>query len=229
MPRILALDTATEACSVALVDGSRRFSRSLFAPREHAARVLDMVAEVLAESGLALADMDALAFGRGPGGFTGVRIATSVVQGLAYAANKPVVPVSTLRALAQGLAREQGVRAVLAAIDARMGEVYAARFAQDENGLMQAVDAERVCPPEAVRADDAIGLWGTGSGWSEYGERLRAGCPGIRVEEGMRFPQALDIAILAEADFQGGMAVSPELALPVYLRDQVAEKPRPRA
>lgn len=229
MTRILALDTATEACSVALLDGDTLYARYRVAPREHAQLVLSLVAEVLAEAGLALADMDALAFGRGPGGFTGVRIATSVVQGLAFAVARPVVPVSTLRALAQGQVRECHAEAVAAAIDARMGEVYFGLYVRDGQGLMRLVGEERVCVPEQVpAAPEGPALVGAGSGWQAYGEALGAALPKAVPVAGERYPDARDIAQLAAADFAAGLAVPAEQAQPVYLRDQVADKPKPR-
>ncbi|MBI2381037.1 MAG: tRNA (adenosine(37)-N6)-threonylcarbamoyltransferase complex dimerization subunit type 1 TsaB [Gammaproteobacteria bacterium] len=228
MTRILALDTATEACSVALLDGARVYKRYKFAPREHAQLVLSLVAEVLAEAGLALKDLDALAFGCGPGGFTGVRIATGVVQGLAFALDKPVLAVSTLRALAQGMARRHGATAVAAAIDARMGEVYFGAYRADERGIMRLAGEERVCAPEAVTVPAAEGWNGVGSGFGAYGERLSAVLPGLAGVDAERFPEAEDILPLAAADFAAGLAVPADLTQPVYLRDKVADKPAPR-
>lgn len=229
MPRILALDTATEACSAAVLDGERLIARSRIAPREHAQLILTMVREVLDEANLALSELDAIAFGRGPGGFTGVRIATGVVQGLAFGAGKPVIPVSTLRALAQGAARDAGASAVIAAIDARMGEVYVGNFVRDDKGLMQPAGEERVCAPGAVSAPPRSDWVGTGSGWNEYREALASCVPVAAVETLVRYPDARDIAILAASDFLAGLALPADKALPVYLRDQVADKPKPKS
>src|SRR5690606_41346453 len=129
MSCLLALDTATEACSVALLHEGRVLSRYEVAPRLHAQRLLPMVQEVLDEAGIAIAALDAIAFGRGPGAFTGVRIAIGVVQGLAFALDRPVLPVSNLAVLAQRAHRESGASQVAAAIDARMDEIYWGCFA----------------------------------------------------------------------------------------------------
>ena len=147
---ILALDTSTEACSVALsaMDEVRVDFRIM--PRGHARHILAMVDAVLAEAGLTPADLDVVAYGRGPGSFTGVRIGTGVAQGIAFGADLPVAAISTLAALAQGAVRRHGASRILAAIDARMGEVYWAGFEVDENGLVREVLAEAVSSPERV-------------------------------------------------------------------------------
>jgi tRNA threonylcarbamoyl adenosine modification protein YeaZ len=150
--RILALDTATEACSAALlVDGRLLASREMEFERGHAEHILAMIDAVLAEGGVALPAVDAVAFGRGPGGFTGVRLAASVTQGLAFAADRFVVPISDLAAVAQrALDLEPAVDRVLVCNDARMKEVYWACFERDREGLAALVGAERVGPPETV-------------------------------------------------------------------------------
>jgi tRNA threonylcarbamoyladenosine biosynthesis protein TsaB len=132
--RILAIDTSGEACSAALLTEKGLQQRLALEPRRHADLILGMVAALMEEADLRLRDLDALAFGRGPGSFTGVRIATAVVQGLAFGADLPVVPVSTLAGLAQGQHRRQGARQCLAALDARMGELYWGRYVLDSSG-----------------------------------------------------------------------------------------------
>jgi len=222
--KLLAIETATEACSVALyIDGDVREDFRM-APREHARLVLGMADELLAEAGLKVTDLDALAFGRGPGAFTGVRIATSVVQGIAFAAELPVVPVSTLAALAQGGHREHGWTRIAAAIDARMNEVYWAIYECTE-GLVQPVEEEVVCPPQAVALPEGERWYGIGSGWLSYADALTERL-GDRVSGalGEVYPHAQDIAVLAAEAISRGEAVSPEQALPVYLRDQVVHQ-----
>ena len=220
--RLLAIDTSTEACSAALYLDGEVVQRYRIAPREHAALILPMCEEVLAEAGVARSALDGIAFGRGPGSFTGVRIAVSVAQGLAFALDCPVVPVSTLAALAQGAIRERGWAKVLAAIDARMGEVYWGLFAGDADGLAVGVSAEVVTPPQyaTVAVYDACGA---GSGWQTYAEVLRD-ATGIGEWDGERFPQAHDVVLLAAAAFARGQAVAAEQAVPVYLRDDVTHK-----
>ena len=223
--KLLAIETATEACSAALLMGESVLQRYEVAPRAHANLILPMVQSLLDEAGLVMTDLDALAFGRGPGSFTGVRIATGVIQGLAFAAELPVLPVSTLAAVAQGARREMEASRVLAAIDARMGEVYWGAYVSDADGLMQLVGQECVVPPEQVTVPDE-GPWiGSGSGWGSYAEALTTCVGGSVIEsDGTRLPQARDIAQLAQGAWRRGEAVAAEQALPIYLRDNVAKK-----
>jgi len=225
MTRLLALDTATEACSAALLDGKVLRERFALAPREHARLLLPMVESLLNEADLTLADLDAIAFGRGPGSFTGVRIAAGMAQGLAFAAGLPVAPVSSLAALAQGAA-DTGHARVLAAIDARMGEVYWGAFVAGEDGLVAMDGIEEVCSPETVPLPESADWFGVGTGWATYAEVLhgRLG-PAVTTSDGNRFPQADAVARLAAADVADGNVLAPEQALPVYLRNQVAQKP----
>ena len=149
MSTLLALDTATEACSVALLHDGKVTSHYEVIPRLHAQRLLPMVQDILGEAGIALSAVDAIAFGRGPGAFTGVRIAIGVVQGLAFALQKPVLPISDLAVLAQRAHREHGAAQVAAAIDARMDEVYWGCY-REEAGEMLLQGAEAVLAPEAA-------------------------------------------------------------------------------
>ncbi|WP_018231639.1 tRNA (adenosine(37)-N6)-threonylcarbamoyltransferase complex dimerization subunit type 1 TsaB [Thioalkalivibrio thiocyanodenitrificans] len=227
--KLLAIETATDACSAALwLDGTLT-RRHEVAPREHTRLILPMMDELLARAGVRLADLDALAFGRGPGAFTGVRIAAAVIQGAAFGANLPVVPVSTLAALAQqGL--DAGASRVLAALDARMGEVYWGAFEADAGGLAVAAGPERVVAPDAVPVPEGTGWHGAGSGWAAYEDVLRGRLgPCIGSIDPASCPSAAEVARLAVRDFAAGLAVPAEQALPVYLRDKVADKPRPVA
>ena len=224
--KLLALDTATEACSAALlIDGTIR-ERYEVAPRGHARLLLPMLDDLLVEAGLKPAQLDAIAFGRGPGSFTGVRIAASVAQGIAFAADLPVLPVSTLAALARDALQRTTVTQVLAAIDARMGEIYWAAFARDAHGEPQALTDEQVAPATAVCVPAGTEWFGIGSGWAVYETALRAHfgdtLSGI---DAAALPRAAQIAQLAAVDFAAGGAVPAELALPVYLRNQVTQRP----
>ena len=224
MLKLLAIETATEACSCALLHNGEPISRYAYAPRRHAEIVLQMVSEVLAEGDLSVNDLDGFAFGRGPGSFTGVRIATGVVQGLAFGADLTVAPVSSLRALAQGVFRQFESRSVLAAFDARMSEVYWGCFAET-NGLMSAIGDEGVFAPGEVPLPESAGEWfGAGSGWGAYESILRARV-GRKLSgvDAKMYPHALDVACLGAEVFAAGQAVSAEEALPVYLRDQVTQ------
>ncbi len=218
---LLALETATESCSVALLRGGTLFERSEIAPRRHAELVLPMAEAVLGEAGVSRGELEAIAVGRGPGAFTGVRLAVSMAQGLALALDIPVVTVSSLAALA--MEAPEDAAPVLAMIDARMGEIYAALYRHDAQGLLQVVDEETVCPPQALQPSlDLATCHVTGSGWSAYGGELepRLGIP--RSVNAEAFPQARHVARLAALAFARGAAVPPEQALPVYLRDKVA-------
>ncbi len=222
--RILAIDTSGEACSAALLTETGPRQRLALEPRRHADLILGMVAALMEEAGLKLRELDALAFGRGPGSFTGVRIATAVVQGLAFGADLPVVPVSTLAGLAQGQHRRQGARQCLAALDARMGEIYWGRYVLDGQGLMRLVGEEAVTTPAGVELPDEAGWQGAGSGWETHGDLLRQRLgPRIGCIDPAAICEAQDLALLAAADFAAGLALPPEQALPVYLRDKVTQ------
>jgi tRNA threonylcarbamoyladenosine biosynthesis protein TsaB len=220
--KLLALETATEACSVALAIDGRVIARFKHAPRLQTELLLPMVEEVLAEAGLTLTALDALAYSRGPGAFTGVRIAAAAVQALAFARELPVVPVSSLQALAQGALRVHGAPRVLAVFDARMDEVYAGAYAAAD-GLMQPLDAEHLCAPaklpEKLHGDFFVA--GNGAGVHEAALRAQVNFTG---SDAALFPSAEDVLPLAREIFaqQGGQA--PEFALPVYLRDEVWKK-----
>ncbi|HWQ94164.1 MAG TPA: tRNA (adenosine(37)-N6)-threonylcarbamoyltransferase complex dimerization subunit type 1 TsaB, partial [Gammaproteobacteria bacterium] len=174
--KLLAIDTSTEACSAALLIGTETREHFKLAPREHAKLILPMVDKLLAEAGLSLSQLDAIAFGRGPGSFTGLRIAAGVAQGLAFGADVPVLPISTLAALAQGAYTDLGATRVLTALDARMSEVYWGVYQINGAGVMELHGAEEVCAPGNVSLP-LDGEWvGAGSGWKEYGAALREHC-----------------------------------------------------
>jgi len=226
---ILAIETSTEACSAALLINGEIEERFELAPRGHGDLILQMADDLLAHAALKPQQLTAIAFGRGPGAFTGVRIATSVVQGIALGADLPVVPVSTLAALAQGAWRQHQQRALLCAMDARMGEVYWGQYAiKDviEDGFAVQVVEETVCIPERAPAVNGTGWQGIGSGWQAYGDALnqRYGQQ-VTVCDATALPRARDVVVLAAHGFRAGQAVSAEDALPVYLRDNVVTRP----
>jgi tRNA threonylcarbamoyladenosine biosynthesis protein TsaB len=221
--RILALDTATEACSIALQIGNTILERYIELDRGHATRLLPMVDEVLSESGAALGSLDAIAFGRGPGGFTGVRLAASVAQGLAFGAGLGVVPVSDLAAVAQrALSLTPGIAGVLAVNDARMREVYWATFKVSDR--VEAMSEEYVGPSSRVTLPPAE----ADASWIAAGRGLRAApelaqrcrAAGMRVLEDL-LPRAMEVLLLAQPMVAGGHVLPPEGALPVYVRDNV--------
>ncbi|RJG10196.1 tRNA (adenosine(37)-N6)-threonylcarbamoyltransferase complex dimerization subunit type 1 TsaB [Pseudomonas cavernicola] len=225
MTTLLALDTATEACSVALLHEGKVLSHYEVIPRLHAQRLLPMIKDLLAQAGVALSAVDGIAFGRGPGAFTGVRIAIGVVQGLAFALERPVLPISTLAVLAQRALREQGAKQVAAAIDARMDEVYWGCY-REENGEMRLAGLEAVLPPEqACLPRDAIGDWfGAGTGWGSYAARIPVALSG---QDAGMLPHAQDLLSLAQFAWARGEAVPADQAQPVYLRDKVATPKAP--
>lgn len=241
MTRILALDSSTDACSVALWRDGQTLQRFELAAKSHTQQLLPMVDSVLAESGSSLSDVDALAFGQGPGSFTGLRIGLGIVQGLAFARDLPVIGVSTLRAMAAGFYRmhrpnvpPSECEPVLVALDARMHEIYWALVQRSADaGEPQLLTPETVEQPSvaaqtmAARQGESpfagIG-WGIGAGW-HYPELRALGPAGI--EEAV-YPHAEDVARLAVQPFLAGEALPAERAQPVYLRDTVTWKKRQR-
>ena len=218
--KLLAIDTSTEACSAALSCNGGIKSRFELAPQRHANLILPMVNDLMSEAQLSLQQLDGLAFCRGPGAFTGVRIATSVIQGLAFAADLPVIPVSSLATLAQGI-KEKSCP-VVAAIDARMGEIYYATYLQNNYGVVKLIGNENISLPENLTLPDIDTCYGVGSGWKTYHERLSL-LLGNQVSgfDGQRYPCAADAIILAVEEFNQGNHVPAERVSPVYLRNKV--------
>lgn len=221
--KILAFDTSTAACSAALYIGDGQsdgkiFSRHEIAPMQHTSIILPMMQALLDSAGLTLANLDAIAFGCGPGSFTGIRIAASLAQGLAYANSLPVIPISSLAATAQSAFMEHGWKQLITAVDARMSQVYWCAY-QIESGLVVPVFAEELTPPDAVHVVPA-GEWvAVGDGWRTYGTQLEAAI-GFKPRqiEAERVPNAEAVLCLAKERFSRGDWVSAADALPVYLR-----------
>jgi tRNA threonylcarbamoyladenosine biosynthesis protein TsaB len=223
--KLLAIETATEACSAALLIDDELELRYAIKPRGHSELVLAMMDELLAAAQLKPAQLDAMAFGRGPGSFTGVRIATGIVQGAAFGADVPVVPISTLAALAQRAYRQKGEPNLLPAFDARMGELYWGAYRVGEDELVRPVIEEEVASPEQVRLPLDEQWYGVGSGWALAGQALAARLgDDLLGYQAQMFCSAQDVARLAAAALKRGSAVAAERALPVYLRNQVARK-----
>lgn len=227
--RILALDAATEACSVAIWNDGEIHALYELCPREHTQRILPMVEQVLAESGITLSDLNALAFGCGPGSFTGVRIGIGIAQGLALGANLPVIGLSTLNTMAQGAFRMTGASNVLAAIDARMGEVYWGKYRRNQQGEWQIIGAEQVLSPEHVieQLKTVDGEWATvGTGWAAYPEIAKENDL-ILTDGKMLLPQAEDMLPLALQRWSNGEIQAVEDVQPTYLRNEVTWKKLP--
>lgn len=217
---LLALDTSTEACSCALYVSGESFSRSEIAPRQHAELILPMVDNLLAEAELSPNQLDGIAFGKGPGSFTGLRIACGVVQGMAFGLDIPVIPISSLATLAQLAYIEHQWLHVAAAIDARMQEVYWGCYALDDNQLMQLRGEEQVCPPQSASLPFSANWMGMGSGWHTYHELLTSTLGDMEMQKDS-YPLAFAMLPLAVDAFQKGQMVTPENALPTYLRNNV--------
>jgi len=225
MPTLLALDASSTACSCALMQDQLIVQRFEVAPREHTRLLLPMIDEVLAEAGVALGQLDAIAYGQGPGSFTGLRIAAGIAQGLAYGADLPLMGVSTLEALALAAHRKWHARHVIAALDARMDEIYVAAYHCSQNVLTVALE-ESVIPPSKLqlpKSDRIIEWLGIGSGW-----QLLSNIP-VDVQATVaqtlpgELPAAEDIVRLAAASWErGARGGAPHAVIPVYLRDEVA-------
>ncbi len=218
--RILALDTSTEYCSVALWQDGVIAERCELVGQKHSELLMPMLDDLLRATGHKLQAMDGIAFGKGPGSFTGVRIACGVAQGLAFGADVQVVGVCTLEALAQASGRDK----VIAALDARMGEIYHAVYEKCD-AAWATVSEPRLCKPEDAPAVHGAGWFGAGSGFFAHGEVLDARYAGqLRGVDGNAVPQAAAIAALGAARLMRGEGVDAAQALPLYLRDKVALK-----
>lgn len=224
--KLLAVETATEACSAALYFDGQVIERYQVSSRDHAQLILPMIDGLLADAGWSLSGLDALAFGRGPGSFTGVRIATGVIHGIALGSDLPIVPVSTLAAVAQEFFDRKGEDCdmVFTAMDARMGEIYFAVYRRDALGFAEIASCEAVTPAEAIEFPDCTGA-GIGTGWGVYREVLMEKLAGrLNTIETDNLPRAGAVARLGARGFESGLAVDVEDAQPVYLRNKVAKK-----
>jgi tRNA threonylcarbamoyladenosine biosynthesis protein TsaB len=222
--KLLALETSSPIGSIALRHGDDLLERFIATPREQTDLVLPFVDDLLGAAGLALRDLDAIAFGRGPGSFTGLRIAAAVTQGLSFASGVPAVGVSSLEALAQRAWRELGVDDALVCIDARMREVYAARYVVRGRRAMLRGE-ERLCPPEALTlpgAVDGAGFTAVGDGFTAYADALAPLVTRASRVVAKLVPSAQDLLVAAAEQVSAGRFLEPEAALPVYLRDESA-------
>ncbi|MDA7746837.1 tRNA (adenosine(37)-N6)-threonylcarbamoyltransferase complex dimerization subunit type 1 TsaB [Psychromonas sp.] len=229
---ILCIDSSTEACSVALLTKNTSVhKRFMLAPREHTQKILPTVDEVINEANLNLSDIDVIAYGRGPGSFTGVRIGISIAQGLAFGLEKKMVGISTLQAMAEQAFSEKNCKNVYAAIDARMGEIYYAHYVLNE-GIMQLQDDEVVIKPEELiqsltekqhKIDSQSVLVGTG--WSEYSDLSTYFSKADKSD--ILYPDAAFMLKISAKLVEENRSVEPELATPVYLRDTVTWKKLP--
>ncbi len=220
--RLLALETSGDIGSVALYADGAVSERTISSPREQTDSILPHVHGLLADAGLELADLDAIAFGRGPGSFTGLRVATAVAHGFGLAVGLPLLPISSLAALAQGLWRSHGIERCLVCIDARMGEVFWATF-EVRDGLVNSLGPEQLSHPAAVRWEARETPWSAaGSGLVAYAEALTGITSAAETVLTEMWPAARDLLPLALEDFDQGRVRWVENALPVYLRPETA-------
>jgi tRNA threonylcarbamoyladenosine biosynthesis protein TsaB len=218
--KILALDTSTEYCSVALWQDGAIVERCNLAVQKHSEMLIAMIDDLLQATGYKLHAMDGIAFGKGPGSFTGVRIACGAAQGLAFGANLPVAGICTLEALAEASGKEK----VIAALDARMGEIYHAAY-EKQDGAWAAVSEPCLCKPEDAPLVSGDSWFGAGSGFAMHGELLGKRYAGqLQGADDGAIPQAAAIAALGAAQFAQGLGKDAAEALPLYLRDKVALK-----
>ncbi len=221
MSNILAFDTATNACSVALQVGDLQLEQFDVAPRQHSQRLLPTIDRMLKKDGLAFEDLDVIACGIGPGSFMGVRLAVSVAQGLAYACQKPVVGISTLQILAQTAYEQLGFERVVAAWDARMDEIYHGSYIVRE-GFMQATSEDALIAP-GQWACDQKGEWQlVGNAWSAYSEQLNLPNNVALSEQGSElYPHAKALLALADNALQQNNTLSAINLEPNYIRQKV--------
>ena len=222
--KILAIDTATEACSAALLIETEIIERYQVAPRKQSELILPMVDEIMHESGCLMSQLDAVAFGCGPGSFTGVRLATAVTQGIAFAADIPGIPVSTLKAMAHDSMSRFNVDCVMTAIDARMKEVYWAVYQNAGNSISEQ-QPEQVIAPQDISYQANSSVIGVGTGWGTYRQILSTVTGSIiqRIEPEV-FPRAASIVQLGAEKWLNNESIDAQHALPVYLRNQVTHR-----
>ncbi len=217
--RILAFDTSSVACSVALLDGDRISVSHQIAPMQHAQLILSMIDELLVSHSLTLSSLDAISYGVGPGSFTGIRIASSLAQGLAYPSQKPLIPISSLAAIAQTAYEEKRWTNLLVAVDARMARIYWASYAVNEENLVSLQAEEQCCTPEEIIIPEHDQWYGVGDAWSIYREKLNERLPIVPLAiEPSILPNAKAILTLAQYQYKQNNWQSAFDAHPVYLR-----------
>jgi tRNA threonylcarbamoyladenosine biosynthesis protein TsaB len=224
MAIILGIETATDACSVAILTPTQSYNLFIIEPQSHAKLLLSMVDQVCSQAGVTLKDIDAFAFGSGPGSFTGVRIAASVVQGLAFGISKPVIAVSSLRALAQQAFNAHSYEQVVALIDARMQEIYYGSYKANEDGLAVAHAENTLKNPAEFTVDAAASCVAVGTGVAAYAEIIKLHNRNLILDATILHPRAQEIVQLALDLYKRGEVLQPSEAIPTYIRNDVAKK-----
>ncbi len=221
--RLLAIETSSDACSVALQDGDVIREQHRIEPREHTRILLPMIRQLLDESGLAAADLDAVVLGNGPGSFIGMRISASVAQGLCFGASLPLVPVSSLAAIAAEVIEGERADRIAVAQDAHMNEVYFATYLADSRGLPVPQDSEAIVSVERRDLLKGTGWTAAGGGWQRY-PQLAAGCaPAIAVTSNIWHPRARCLLRIGAAAYEQGQSIDAARLQLAYLRNKVAE------
>ncbi len=225
---LLALDTSSQACSVALQLGDTVIARHEELPREHTRLLMPMIRSVLQEAGAQLSELDAIVLGNGPGSFIGMRIAASVAQGLAYGAGLKIVPVSSMAAIAVRVLADSECGAVVVAQDARMNEVYLGIYQRGAANLPKYMVPERLHGTGPIAELDILAgdVRAAGAGWQRYPELLAANRDSIAQVEEIFCPRAVDLLATGTAAFLAGESTEPQHVMPAYLRHKVAEKPK---
>tara|TARA_Y100001935_G_C17310848_1_gene516029 strand:- start:3788 stop:4474 length:687 start_codon:yes stop_codon:yes gene_type:complete len=223
--KILAIDTTESSCSAALMIDQEILEQFDIVPRSHSEFILPMINSLFNEANVKINQLDAIAFSRGPGSFTGVRISSAVAQGLAIAAEIPTIPISSLLALAQGVYRIEAASNVFVGLDARMSEVYWATCRLNENKFMEFFSEEAVCAPDKINLPEDCHWCCAGSAIDEYSHIFMKNFKNHNLKECRNFSiHAQDIALLAKLELDKGNIIDPSNALPIYLRDNVAKK-----
>jgi tRNA threonylcarbamoyladenosine biosynthesis protein TsaB len=224
MTKILAIETSTDACSAALLNDSALHEEFQIAPQQHTKIILPMIDKLMQQAKLDLKNLDAIAFGYGPGSFTGVRLAASIAQGLGLGANLPVIKISSLRALAQQVFNKEKATKVLVAQDARMQEIYFGSYNLDANQIMQEAELDKLVSAETLPLPKEKNGWTrAGNAWEIYADNIDKEYAKMFLAK-IIYPRAQEVAILAAWDFACGLAVPPEEALPNYLRNEIVKK-----
>lgn len=229
--KILAIETSTEACSVALLDKDKCNEFHEIVPQKHTERLLPMLDELLTECKTDISEINYIAFGCGPGAFTGIRIACSAAQAISFSQDIPIIPISTLAGLAHGAAKKYNSSKIIACIDARMQEVYWANYSFEANsGKVTLAGEEQVISPEATNISFNKGnneIIAIGSGWLTYKELLTERHSKYKIiQSEIEYPHAKDIAEIAKIKIADGNVKQAEDALPTYLRNKVTHQKR---
>ncbi len=222
-PIILGIETSTDACSVAISANERISAVFVLEPQAHSKLLLDMVTEVCTQAGVKLSQVEAIAFGQGPGSFTGVRIAASVVQGLAFGLKKPAVAISSLRAIAQQAHNKLQANKVLALIDARMQEIYCGEYVFDRQGIASAVSEDCLIKPVDLTIDMAEDWLAVGTACPVYAPVLRELNPLLEINTTILYPHAAEIVQLALVEYAAGNTLTADAVVPAYIRNDVAQ------